>query len=486
MIGGPAERVPAGSRNIGALAPLFASVLLLLPSAPTHAQTVPVLPLEEALLRARTYNPDYRMAENDLELSRVGRKVAMGAFLPSLSFTAGTGLSFDRQLISTDFFGNPIENPVTEWQTSSSSSQYLGGNLTLFEGGQRFAQLALEGAQAQAREATVDSRFRTVRADVVRTYRRAQAQQATLRVEEELLAGRHMDLELTRRMFDLAGAGRVEVLAAELNVQRQEQRIQQTMAQFRQGILSLRSTIGDPELGEFRLSDLPPEPFDPASLDAEALVAEAQATSPLIQQQTAQLDVGSAQARVARGSRWPTVSMSFGFNQRTFALDRDALFDLYPDQGRYGTTSLSISIPLFSRFQTQARVVEAEVGLENAQENLRKIRLQVEQEVRSRLIALQTAYLGYEIALRSREISEERLRLAREQFRLGSRTFNELQRDIDDGASAEREVITQLFGFLEAVTNLEEMVGPLDGVANTAGGSGGAAPGGVDRSGRED
>ena len=104
----------------------------------------------------------------------------------------------------------------------------------------------------------------------------------------------------------------------------------------------------------------------------------------------------------------------------------------------------------------------AQVGLDNAQENLRKTRLQVEEEVRSGLIALRTAYQGYQIALRSQEIAQERLRLAREQFRLGSRTFSELQLDIDAGASAEREVITQLFGFLEAGVNLEETVGDLE------------------------
>jgi outer membrane protein len=402
------------------------------------------------------------MAQNNLELSRTGRREALGAFLPNLTLQAGTGLNFDRQLISQDFFGNPIENPVTEWNTSSSSSQYLGGSITLFQGGQRFHELSIQGAQARVREANVVTQLRTIRAEVVRIYHRAQAQQATLQVEEDLLEGRHLDLELTRRMYDLAGATRVEVLAAELNVQRQEQRIQSTRAQFEQGILSLRRAIGDPGLGVFGLSAAPPEPFDPSGLDADQLVARAQESSPTALEQVAQLDVSAAQARSARGSRWPTLSLSFGFNQRTFAQERDALFDLYPDQGRYGNTSMSLSIPLFSRFQTQARVAEAEVGRVNAQETLRKTRLLLDEAVRSQLISLQTAYQGYQIALRSREIAQERLNLAREQFRLGSRTFTELQRDIDDAANAEREVITQLFGFLEARVNLEETVGDLE------------------------
>lgn len=440
---------------------------LLLAVAPgcqmVWAQEGPILTLEEALNRAREHNPDYRMAQNDLELSEAGKREAWGAFLPSLDLSIRTGLSFDRQLVSTDFFGNPIENPVTEWLTNSSSSQYVGGSVILFQGGQRFHQLSAQSADAVVRAATAETRLRAVRAEVVRAYSQAQAQRALLEVEEGLLNAREADLELTRRMFDLAGATRVEILAAELNVQRQEQQIQQRLALLQQNLLTLGRVIGDENLSAFSVSEALPEPFDPSHLEVEELLERARATSPAIQQQQAQVERGRAQARAARGSRWPTLSLDFGFNQRTFAQEKEAFFDPWPDQGRFGSTGLSLSIPLFSRFQNSARIAEAEVGLDNAQENLRKTRLQVEEEVRSRLIALQTAYQGYRIALRSREIAQERLSLAQDQFRLGSRTFTELQRDIDDAASAEREVINQLFGFVEARANLEETVGPVNG-----------------------
>ena len=441
------------------LAPVLLLLLFLLSGTAGLAQEPPVLTLDEALERAREHNPDYRMARNDLELSETGRKEAWGAFLPSLDVSAGTGLSFNRQLVSVDNFGNPIENPFTEWRTSSSSSQSIRAGLTLFQGGQRFSQLSATAARARAREATVSGRLQTLRGEVVRTYYRALNQQTLLTVEREMLEGRRVDLEMTQRMFDLAGATRVEVLAAELNLRRQEQRIQQVQAQLDQALLTLGRIIGDPALDTFALDERLPEPFDPSGLEGDALVARAVASSPGVVEQEAQVEASRAQLESAKGSRWPSVSMSFGFNQRTFAQDKGALFNPFPDQGRYGSTSLSLSIPLFSRFQTQARIAEAEIARTNARETLRKIRLQAEENVRSRLIALRTAYQGWEIAVQSRAIAQERLELAREQYRLGSRTFTELQRDIEDAAAAEREVLNQLFGFLEARVNLEEAVG---------------------------
>ncbi len=452
---------PARIFNVGTWLPFL--VLSLAIGVPgVQAQEGTVLTLDDALARAREHNPDYRMAQNEMELSATGKREAWGAFLPNLSISMSSGLSFDRQLVSTDFFGNPIENPVTEWLTNSSSSQYVGGSLVLFQGGQRFSELSAQGADARVRAATAAIRLRSVRGEVVRAYGQAQAQRALLDVEEGLLDARRADLELTRRMFDLAGATRVEILAAELNVQRQEQQIQQRRALLQQTLLTLGRVIGDEALTEFSVSPQLPEPFDPSGLDPDELVDGALTSSPTLLQQRAQVEKGEAQARSARGSRWPTVTMNFGFNQRIYAQEKGALFDLWPDQGRFGSTSLSFSIPLFSRFQNSARIAEAQVGLDNAKETLRKSRLQLEEEVRSRLIALKTAYQGYRIALRSREIAQERLSLAQDQFRLGSRTFTELQRDIDDAAGAEREVINQLIGFVEARANLEETVGPLE------------------------
>jgi hypothetical protein len=83
----------------------------------------------------------------------------------------------------------------------------------------------------------------------------------------------------------------------------------------------------------------------------------------------------------------------------------------------------------------------------------------VEELVRARFIALQTAYESYLISVRSRDIAQERLRLGREQFRLGSRTFVELQQDIDAASQAERAVTNQFFVLERALADLEEIVG---------------------------
>ncbi len=171
------------------------------------------------------------------------------------------------------------------------------------------------------------------------------------------------------------------------------------------------------------------------------------------------MEASRASAQSARRAHWPPLTISFNARQSTFGDEYAAFMDPFPTDSRSGGASFGITIPIFQGFSNKARIVQAEVSLVNQEEILRETRLITEELVQARLIAVETAHQSYLITLRSREIAQERLRLGREQFRLGSRTFTELQQDIDAASGAERAVINQLFALEQALANLEEMVG---------------------------
>jgi len=447
-----------GATRVAAFLTFLSLSLVLLPQ-PGAAQEGQVLSLEEALERAVLSNPNYRRTLNNLELNDVERQQSWGAFLPTLSVSSSTGVSLNRQLISTDVFGNPIENPVTDWKTSTSTSQSLNASLSLYQWGARGRDMATQKAQARSREAAVTAQSRGLRADVIRAYRTAQNQGALLTVERGLLESRQLDLATTQRMFELAGASRVDVLTAELQVQQQEQRIREAEGQLDQALLSLRTVVGDSNLNNFQVEGELPDAFDPGGLDPESLASRAFSSNPNLIEQEATVDVGRAQAQSARRAHWPPLTISFSARQSTFGDEYAAFADPFPDRSRSGSAGFGITIPILQGFTNKARIVQAEISLVNQEEFLRETRLIVEESVRSRFIALETAHQSYLITLRSREIAQERLRLGREQFRLGSRTFTELQQDIDAASQAERAVINQLFALEQALANLEEMVG---------------------------
>ena len=106
-----------------------------------------------------------------------------------------------------------------------------------------------------------------------------------------------------------------------------------------------------------------------------------------------------------------------------------------------------------------SQIAQAQVGLLNAEETVRLNRLRVEQDIRSQLIDLQSAYDNFPLADRSSEIAAERLRLAREEYRLASRSFTELQQAIEEEANERREAINARYSFIDARITLEETIG---------------------------
>lgn len=433
-------------------------------AAPLEAQAPRVLSMEEALELARRNNPVLRQAMNDLELTPAGMRAAWGAFLPRLDLSMGTNINLNRRLQAEDFFGNPIANPNVAWVTASRSSQDISARISLFEGGSRFHQRGAERALGIARERRVEAEMNDTWERVATSFYQTLRQSDLLELELAILDGKRLDLESTRRLFELASGTRVDVLAADLQVQQQERAVRVAQNEHDKALLSLRAEIAVPGLGEFATLGTPPEPFDPVALDEVVLIRRALEQSPRLLQSRAEVDARRAALSAVRGSRWPTLSLTTAFFQSAVGQEYGAAFQPFSNDSRYATASLSVSLPVFTGFSTERNIAEAQVQLANTEEQGRQIRLEIERDVRSRLIDLRGAWDSYRLAERSSEIAEERLRLTREEYRLTSRTFSELQIAIEGAANERRTAINARYDFVAAGIALEQVVGgPLDG-----------------------
>ena len=436
----------------------------LLATVPLEGQEPRVLSLEDALELARRNNPLLRQAINELELTPAGMRAAWGAFLPSLSLSLGTNVNLNRRLQAEDYFGNPIANPNVEWVTASSSSQSVSAQLDLFEGGARFHQRGAERARGIARERRVAAEMIATGARVATSFHETIRQSDLLQLEMEILEGKRLDLESTTRLFELAVGSRVDVLAAELEIQQQERAVRQAENEYAKAVLALRAEIIAPDMGEFTTRGTLPEPFDPAALDETGLIGRALDQSPTILQNRAQVDVGRASLSAVRSARLPTISLGTYFIQDAYGQEYTAAFKPFATDSRYASARLSLSIPVFTGFSAERNIAEAQVQLANAEEQMRQTRLEIERDVRSRLIDLRGAWDSYRLAELSSEIAEERLRLAREGYRLTTETFADLQLAIEGAANERRTAINARYDFVAARIALEQVVGgPLDG-----------------------
>jgi outer membrane protein TolC len=456
-------------------APLAAARAVPLAAEQTAAQQTDtvLLTLDEALAIARGANPTYLRAENQLGLDAPeARATWLGQILPTVDLTLlSTGYSGRLTRIGEDNFGNPVPNPSAEWSYNSSTNQSVSLTWSV-QGASLFTAKRQLDQSRQGRALALSTAGTQLGADVRRQYQDALQQRMLLEVEETLAEARATDLASTERLFELARATQVDVLNAQLQVEQQQLAIQQQRRAHEQALLLLGTTLGDAELPPFRIEDPGFEVFDPTELDEDALVARALRDSPSVLEARSQVEGARLGRHDAGAYKWPSLSANYNLSRFVSTPETDALFDVSyePDQVQ-SSFQVQLSVPFLNNyFQNRYNEVQAGVQLDNQRQVLRQQELDSERSVREALINLRNLHESYGLAVRSQDIAARATELAREEYRLGARTFQELQQAVEQEGTARRQVIQARFSFLDAVLALESAVGGPVGPGAGAGG----------------
>ena len=420
------------------------------------------LTLEDALQIATVSNPAYRRASNELDIKTAETRNAwFSGIVPSVNLgLLGTGYEGTLQRRGVDFFGNPVENPISDWVYSSNTTQFVQLNWRI-QGWSIFNRHDEQEVTNLGRDLAMDRTAWTLQAQIRRLYADIMEQLELFDAEEGNLVARQLDLQSAERIFRLALNTRVDVLQAELQIQQQEGAIQERRRGYEQALLALRTVLGDPDLPPFRIAPGPLVVFDPTALDEEALVAQALAGHPDVRVARANVRGAEVARRQRNDARWPSLNVRYQLGRQARTGEAQALFDVtYDENDLFNNFGISVSIPYFSNFfQNRLADAQADVAARNRQQSLTEARLQTEQRVRSQLIELRNQYQTLQYRERALAIAEEALSLAREEYRLGSRTFTEVQQSIEQEVNARRDLLQTRFLFYDALVNLEEAGG---------------------------
>ena len=449
------------TRAAALVAALIAGAAVLAVPAGAQSGDTIQLTLEDALGVARGFSPAYRQAVNSSGLiESAWRTTLLTRLVPSMSVNLfGTDFSGNIQRRATDNFGNPIENPGADWVYFSNTQQSLGLNWNI-QGSDIFNALDRQRLDNRSRLITEARALNDLEIAVEREFLGVLEQDELRRAEEELLAASQVDRDVTERLFRLGSRTRVDVLTAELAVEQRRLQLRQQVATVERAKLALRARLGDDQLPPFEPADTPLPELDPTELQADELVRIAIAVNPALE--SARVGVQSAQVNVRDANRqwWPRLSLNYLVSRRAQTREAEALFDVSFNEDLDQRFSIGLSIPMFnSYFQNRQSMREAAVSLENQTEAERGARLALDQSVRGALLTLQYEWDNLRISERAAAIAAEALTLAREQYRLGGSTFQDLRQSIEAEADARRQIIQARHASADALLDLESSVG---------------------------
>ena len=170
-----------------------------------------------------------------------------------------------------------------------------------------------------------------------------------------------------------------------------------------------------------------------------------------------QLNVNSAESglTIARSGLFPLLTGNYSYS--TSATKFDKLLDR-----KVLNVGLSLSVPIFSNWNTETQIQLAEVTLKNTKEDLLALERLIKIEVKQGFLDLVAAKKSLDVASKNVIAAEETRKINQERYNLGSGTILEVLQADRDYTDALRNKINTTFDFYTKRDKLNNSLGKLD------------------------
>lgn len=415
---------------------------------------------ERAAAIALERNLSLLLAERRNTLDDAAVSDARARFLPDLRLGVSGNESYDR----TDTGGG------TEWTSSRSMGVSLSSGLTLFDGfanvsglrEARFEQVAGRLDTERARQ-TVVFQVITDYLALIEATEQERVRTGNLAAQEEQLGRVRALVEEGERPISDLYQQRATVSSAKLAVVEAHRTWELSRVDLMQ-TLHLDPladvTFVIPDAAEL-------DPGEPAGA-AAPLIEAADRERPDLAAERQRLAAVDERLTQARAGRWPTLSLSGSFSGRYSDGEPDGVWDQL-GRRQSGGVGLSLSLPLFDRFDTRNAIRRAETNRETATINLDALRQDVALQVRRAVLDRDAARESLAAARDGAAAAREALSYTNERYLAGAATLAEVTLSRAGLVSAESAEVSALYRLLWQNRLVDYYIGTLDPDARIGG-----------------
>jgi outer membrane protein TolC len=281
------------------------------------------------------------------------------------------------------------------------------------------------------------------------TYMQALAGEARIvSVEAQLTTAQ----ALYRQALDMKNAGMVpgiDVLRSQVEMQVQQQRLVAARNDFAKQKLTLGRIIGLPAGQEFSLTEkIPVTPATPLTL--EQALERAYRDRPDYHRAQAQVRAAELTRKAAIGEALPTIK---------FNADYGIMGQRPSENHPTYTTAAALNIPIFQGGKVKGDVLQADALIRQREATLGDLRGQIEFEVRTSFLDLQSAAEQVQVAQSSSMLAAEALAQSRDRFQAGVTNTVEVVQAQEVLAATNENYINSTFAYNVAKLMLARSLG---------------------------
>ena len=267
--------------------------------------------------------------------------------------------------------------------------------------------------------------------------------------EAEIDADRAVYVNATRR-HDAGTAIAIDVLRSEVELKQRQQQLVAVSNQFEKDKLTLGRVIGLPIGQDFGVSDPSPSvPLTAISL-SEAL-GKAYDHRPDYQAAKARVLAARFSVRGAKAERYPTLYASGFYGDEGLGLFSNS-------HGVFNATA-TLQFNIFDGGRIKSDILQNDAELRNRYNEMENLRGQIDLEVRSALLDLNSAHEQVDVAQTNVQLASETVRQSRDRFTAGVTNTVEVVQAQQSLADANENLISAQFQYNVAKVSLARALG---------------------------
>ena len=297
-------------------------------------------------------------------------------------------------------------------------SYSLDANYTIFDGLKKFDQMT----QARLDESSAKFDFENTRQEVTlsvyQAYINVLKNQQLLKIAEENLKRSEEQLKRLEERNRLGAQILSDVYKQRVQVGSDKLALNKAKNNLRTSKASLNNLIGEDVNAEFELKELGMEvSFDAKQFDFEQSYQTALDSRKDYLASRKKVESTRRSLSIAKSGYFPTLSASASYQWNNTALNLKNY-----ENNDNANIGLNLSVPIFTGFQTNTSVIQADQRYQTERSNMESTKRKVALDIKIALLNMQTAYENVQLSDENVKSAKEDLRLATERYNLGAGT----------------------------------------------------------------
>ncbi len=437
-------------------------VALLFVGIPTSAQTKKWT-LQDCVDYAIKNNISIKQSELDLETTAIGKKAAIGSFLPSINANASHSWNIGlNQNITTGLLQN---------QTTQFTSAGLNSNITIYNGLQNQNKLRKANLSSIAAQYQVSKMKDDISLNVANAFLQILFNKENLKVQKEQLSN---DEKQQKKSEELVAAGvvaRGDLLDVKATVALDKQKVIAAENNLFLSNLSLAQLLQIEDFQTFDIADVDYQASSSATMleKPESIVEKAKQDRVELKIAKANLELAEKDVKIAKGAFQPSVTGFYSFSSRVSYSDRILgvdgngvpiisgplpFFDQFSNNKGHNF-GVQLNIPILNGFSAKNNVDRFKIALDRSKISEKQAVLDLERSVYTAITNARGAMNAYEAAVAAFDARKEAFNYAKEKFAVGMMNSFDYTQSQTLFTNAQSEVLRTKYDYIFKVKIVE-------------------------------